>query len=124
MHILILLVEKKQEKLKAPEAEADTGEVSGDATAPESISAAPLPSQAVDDGTISGAEQDPTSRANASAIGSAKETHAPAKKFKMTEPIKNIIWQLVCLSNECCRIENERKWVVSQFLWSWVLMPW
>lgn len=32
----------------------------------------------------------------------------PAKKFRMTDSMKNIIWSLVCLSNECCRIENEK----------------
>ncbi|CDO75995.1 hypothetical protein BN946_scf184780.g2 [Trametes cinnabarina] len=30
----------------------------------------------------------------------------PYNKFTMT--MKQIIWQLVCLSNECCRIENEK----------------
>ena len=40
-----------------------------------------------------------------------KDTHAPVKKYKMTEAMKGLIWNLVCLSNECCRIENEKKYV-------------
>lgn len=32
----------------------------------------------------------------------------PAKKYRMTDSMKNIVWSLVCLSNECCRIENEK----------------
>ena len=40
-----------------------------------------------------------------------KDTHLPTKKYKMTESMKGLIWNLVCLSNECCRIENEKKYV-------------
>lgn len=40
-----------------------------------------------------------------------KDVHPPAKKYKMAEAMKGLIWNLVCLSNECCRIENEKKWV-------------
>ncbi|KAJ6578590.1 hypothetical protein B0H10DRAFT_2101262 [Mycena sp. CBHHK59/15] len=32
----------------------------------------------------------------------------PLKKYRMTETMKNIVWQLVLLSNECCRLENEK----------------
>ncbi|KAK7059589.1 hypothetical protein R3P38DRAFT_962917 [Favolaschia claudopus] len=32
----------------------------------------------------------------------------PLKKFRMTEPMKNIVWGLVTLSNEICRLENEK----------------
>jgi len=88
--------EKRQEKLKAESTEA--GSVSGDAAA--NGNAAPL--HAGDETAASGAE-DAAPKAN------AKEAHPPAKKYRLTEPMKSIIWQLVCLSNECCRIENERK---------------
>jgi len=37
-----------------------------------------------------------------------KDTHPPVKKYKMSEAMKGLIWNLVCLSNECCRIENEK----------------
>lgn len=89
-------LEKRQEKLKAESAEA--GSVSGDAAA---NGTAPAP-HAGDETAPSGAE-DTAPKAN------AKEAHPPAKKYRLTEPMKSIIWQLVCLSNECCRIENERK---------------
>ena len=71
--------------------------MSGDAAASGSVAVQPG-----DDTTASGAE-DAAPKAN------AKEAHPPAKKYRLTEPMKSIIWQLVCLSNECCRIENERK---------------
>ncbi|VDC06864.1 unnamed protein product [Peniophora sp. CBMAI 1063] len=32
----------------------------------------------------------------------------PAKRFRLTDKMKGMIWNLVCLSNECCRIENEK----------------
>lgn len=38
-----------------------------------------------------------------------KDQHQPAKKYRMTETMKGIVWQLVLLSNECCRLENEKK---------------
>ena len=40
-----------------------------------------------------------------------RDSHPPAKRYRLTDQMKQIIWQLVCLSNECCRIENEKKWV-------------
>ncbi|KIP05958.1 hypothetical protein PHLGIDRAFT_91452 [Phlebiopsis gigantea 11061_1 CR5-6] len=39
---------------------------------------------------------------------SAKDAHPPAKRYRLTDQMKGIIWALVCLSNECCRIENEK----------------
>ncbi|KAJ7255176.1 hypothetical protein C8J57DRAFT_1186419 [Mycena rebaudengoi] len=32
----------------------------------------------------------------------------PLKKYRMTEQMKALVWQLVLLSNECCRLENEK----------------
>ncbi|KAI9058680.1 hypothetical protein FKP32DRAFT_1680408 [Trametes sanguinea] len=37
-----------------------------------------------------------------------RDTHPPAQRYRLTDQMKQIIWQLVCLSNECCRIENEK----------------
>jgi hypothetical protein len=88
--------EKRQEKLKAEITEA--GSLSGDAAATGSVA----PPHAGDETAASGAE-------DAAPKTNAKEAHPPAKKYRLTEPMKSIIWQLVCLSNECCRIENERK---------------
>ena len=44
-----------------------------------------------------------------------KDSHPPAQRYRLTDKMKAIIWQLVCLSNECCRIENEKKCV--RLLW-------
>ena len=41
--------------------------------------------------------------------------HPPAKRYRMTDHMKAIVWELVLLSNECCRLENEKKWVVFFF---------
>jgi hypothetical protein len=46
-----------------------------------------------------------------------KDMHLPVKKYKMTEAMKGLIWNLVCLSNECCRIENEKKYVGWWSIW-------
>ncbi|PPQ79331.1 hypothetical protein CVT25_002561 [Psilocybe cyanescens] len=32
----------------------------------------------------------------------------PAKRYRMTDQMKSIVWELVLLSNECCRLENEK----------------
>ena len=35
--------------------------------------------------------------------------HPPAKRYRLTDTMKSIVWELVFLSNECCRLENEKK---------------
>ncbi|KAF8907775.1 hypothetical protein CPB85DRAFT_1310857 [Mucidula mucida] len=37
-----------------------------------------------------------------------REPHPPSKKYRMTDAMKNIVWELVLLSNESCRLENEK----------------
>lgn len=37
-----------------------------------------------------------------------RDAHPPAQKYRLTEAMKVIVWQLVMLSNECCRLENEK----------------
>ncbi|KAF7323654.1 hypothetical protein MKEN_00586100 [Mycena kentingensis (nom. inval.)] len=48
----------------------------------------------------------------ASKEGDAKPTPAahgpPPKRYRMTEAMKAIVWRLVLLSNELCRLENEK----------------
>ena len=41
--------------------------------------------------------------------GGNRDAHPPQKRYRLTDQMKGLIWQLVCLSNECCRIENEKK---------------
>lgn len=38
-----------------------------------------------------------------------KDAEPPQKKYRLTDQLKGIIWELVILSNECCRLENEKK---------------
>ena len=38
--------------------------------------------------------------------------HPPAKRYRLTDAMKSMVWELVLLSNECCRLENEKKSVV------------
>ncbi len=33
---------------------------------------------------------------------STKDPQPPQKRYRLTEQMKNIVWQLVLLSNECC----------------------
>ncbi|KIK63959.1 hypothetical protein GYMLUDRAFT_241187 [Collybiopsis luxurians FD-317 M1] len=37
-----------------------------------------------------------------------KDAQPPPKKYRLTENMKAIVWELVLLSNECCRLENEK----------------
>ena len=41
-----------------------------------------------------------------------KEAQPPAKRYRMTDAMKGIVWQLVV---QCCRLENEKNWVF--FFW-------
>jgi hypothetical protein len=38
-----------------------------------------------------------------------RDAHPPAQKYRLADQMKSIVWQLVMLSNECCRLENEKK---------------
>ena len=41
--------------------------------------------------------------------GGARNVHPPAQRDRLTDQMKELIWSLVCMSNERCRIENEKK---------------
>ncbi|KAF8438377.1 hypothetical protein L210DRAFT_3404055 [Boletus edulis BED1] len=86
--------EKRQEKARA---ESEAGTVStptaGDAHPEEA-------------GTGSGADGDCAS--GTTKQDGARDAHPPAQKYRLTEAMKSIVWQLVMLSNECCRLENEK----------------
>lgn len=38
--------------------------------------------------------------------------HPPGKRYRLTDAMKSIVWELVLLSNESCRLENEKKSVL------------
>ncbi|KAG1744590.1 uncharacterized protein EDB91DRAFT_191861 [Suillus paluster] len=88
--------ERRKEKAKNESAEAGAA-----STTPSAADA-----QHHDDGAGSGADGD-----NAPGTGKAdgtRDAHPPAQKYRLTEQMKSIVWQLVMLSNECCRLENEK----------------
>ncbi|KAI9455374.1 hypothetical protein F5148DRAFT_1226108 [Russula earlei] len=89
--------EKKQEKTKVESATASVDD------SPASR-AAPLPQG--DDGAAM--DVDKSADGEGKDAKETRDTHPPMKKYKMTEAMKGLIWNLVCLSNECCRIENEK----------------
>ncbi|KAI0369519.1 hypothetical protein BV20DRAFT_967806 [Pilatotrama ljubarskyi] len=103
--------EKRQERAKAEAAgepangvahSTEGSPVVSDAQATPMLGTAALESrQSLDDG---GEHEDgggPGGRGG-------RDSHPPAKRYRLTDQMKQIIWQLVCLSNECCRIENEK----------------
>ncbi|KAG2127692.1 hypothetical protein DEU56DRAFT_820086 [Suillus clintonianus] len=58
-----------------------------------------------------GTDGDNAPGAGAGAAGKTdgtRDAHPPAQKYRLTEAMKVIVWQLVMLSNECCRLENEK----------------
>ncbi|KAH9929385.1 uncharacterized protein B0H18DRAFT_953565 [Fomitopsis serialis] len=64
----------------------------------------------IEDGNDTGMEhQDDETAAQSGAA--KRDAHPPGKKYRLTDTMKAIIWQLVCLSNEVVRLENEKKWV-------------
>lgn len=54
----------------------------------------------------------PPSQADTSGAGTSAKENAPTKRYKLSDAMKLIIWQLVSISNELCRLENEKKWVL------------
>ncbi|KZT68560.1 hypothetical protein DAEQUDRAFT_727669 [Daedalea quercina L-15889] len=44
----------------------------------------------------------------AQSAAAKRDAHPPGKKYRLTDTMKAIIWQLVCLSNEVVRLENEK----------------
>lgn len=63
------------------------------------------------DGVSTVAGQQPDAESKDGGGKESKEGQRPQKRYRLTEPMKNIVWQLVLLSNECCRLENEKKCV-------------
>ncbi|OJA12665.1 hypothetical protein AZE42_08819 [Rhizopogon vesiculosus] len=91
--------ERRKEKAKN---ESEAGAAS--ASTP---SASVVDAQHHDDGAGSGADGE-----NAPGTGGkadvSRDAHPPAQKYRLTDQMKSIVWQLVMLSNECCRLENEK----------------
>lgn len=90
----VLAWDKRQEKARVEAATNGTGSIQGeDSSAP----------------TRHGTEEIPEGEENKeSTVKETPAAHPPAKKYRMTESMKNIVWELVQISNECCRLENEK----------------
>jgi len=105
--------EKRQVKAAegGPNSVETTPAPSGSATATPNVnSAVPLPSQR-DAGDESGMDVDgpPLSTQGAGGSGPHNAHSArPTKRYRLSESMRNIIWELVVLSNESVRIENEK----------------
>ena len=91
--------EKRQEKVKAG---SEAGTVSTPTAGDTHLEEGGAASGAEGEGASGTAKHDGT-----------RDAHPPAQKYRLTEAMKSIIWQLVMLSNECCRLENEKKCVAS-----------
>ena len=54
----------------------------------------------------------PVGSAGAVAPPLHSSAHMPTRRFRLTDEMKDIIWELVAYSNESVRLENEKKWVL------------
>ncbi|KAF9480638.1 hypothetical protein BDN70DRAFT_832435 [Pholiota conissans] len=90
--------DKRQEKSRQEAAEASTGTGSGAPTRH------PTEEMDVDGPTASQDGKDGKDGEG----GKESANHPPAKRYRMTDQMKAIVWELVLLSNECCRLENEK----------------
>lgn len=110
----LFLTDKRQEKTRLEAAEASgtgsnvptrhpTEEMDvdgGGSAAPEGGSGG--------DGDKDGSGKDKDGAGGADG-GKDSANHPPAKRYRMTDQMKALVWELVLLSNECCRLENEKK---------------
>ena len=108
-------LDKRQEKLRTEAAEASTGTGSAGPTR--------HPTEEMDaDGNNSnqplstcGAGGDTEGGGKDGKDGKDHGQHPPAKRYRLTDAMKSMVWELVLLSNECCRLENEKKSVFILF---------
>ena len=121
----LLTIDKRQEKLRleAAAGPGPSGGSSGGGGGTDSPGPTRHPTEEMDVDTVGAPPPTPSP---AAAVGADKEgkegkegkdtsQHPPGKKYRLTESMKAIVWQLVLLSNECCRLENEKKSVFILF---------
>lgn len=89
---------RRHEKMKTAEPET------GGASTPSVTDTAPQD----DGGAASGTDGNEPENAPGTGKETTRDAHPPAKKYRLTEQMRSIIWQLVMLSNECCRLDNEK----------------
>ena len=105
--LLFSYLDKREEKLRTGAAEASTGTGSAGPTRhlTEEMDVDSNGNQPLG---IGGATGDAEGRKDGKE-GKDRGQHPPAKRYRLTDTMKSIVWELVLLSNECCRLENERK---------------
>lgn len=89
---------RRHEKTKTAEPET------GGASTPSVTDTAPQD----DGGAASGTDGNEPENAPGTGKETTRDAHPPAKKYRLTEQMRSIIWHLVMLSNECCRLDNEK----------------
>ena len=101
--LLFLYLGKLQEKLRTEAAEASTGTGSAGPTRhpTEEMDVDSNGNQPLGLGGVTGDVE--------GGKGKDHGQHPPAKRYRLTDTMKSIVWELVLLSNECCRLENEKK---------------
>ncbi|EIW76914.1 hypothetical protein CONPUDRAFT_130315 [Coniophora puteana RWD-64-598 SS2] len=99
--------EKRQEKRSdgTPVAGGPGSDIKDEEMAEPSATANALSTASALDG---GADDGGEGREEGAGGMAGRDAHPPAQKYRLTEEMKQIIWQLVLLSNECCRLENEK----------------
>jgi Ubinuclein conserved middle domain len=112
--LTIPFLDKRQEKLRTEAAEASAGTGSAGPTR--------HPTEEMD---VDGNGNQPLATVGASGDpeggkdgkdGKDHGQHPPAKRYRLTDVMKSMVWELVLLSNECCRLENEKKLVFHKFV--------
>ncbi|EPQ56020.1 hypothetical protein GLOTRDRAFT_76241 [Gloeophyllum trabeum ATCC 11539] len=96
--------ERRQERAKAEAEASGVGSTEGTPSVPPPH----LPSP--DDSHVNGDADHEGGNVSVNGAGKegGREPHPPSKKYRLTDPMRVIIWNLVLLSNESCRIENEK----------------
>jgi hypothetical protein len=103
-------LDKRQEKIRQ-----EAAEVSG-ATGTNSAGPTRHPTEEMevdgdDNERVKGKENKDKDKDGHQPAPAPGQAQPPAKRYRLTDAMKAIIWELVVLSNECCRLENEKKWL-------------
>jgi hypothetical protein len=122
LSIFLLLLDKRQEKAKVDTHTSGGGnDMAVDASSPPppgslsasvSIQSSSMLPPGDDDGDV---DQDQERPSAVTSVGNARDSNPPPKRYKLTDEMKVLLWQIVALSNECCKLENEKKWVSFRF---------
>lgn len=60
-------------------------------------------------------DPDKETKEGATGTSASAKDKEPSKRYRLTDKMKLIFWQLYCLSNECSRLTNEKKSVFILF---------